>query len=118
VDLDPERITQAWLQLADNAGKYSPAGSVIELGSRNVDAFVEFFVSDSGPGIPRESWRRIFERFGRVDEGRGIRGSGLGLPIVAAIAEAHGGRVTLESSDAGSRFGILVPAQTSDTAEA
>jgi two-component system OmpR family sensor kinase len=54
----------------------------------------------------------VFERFGRVDTGRGIRGSGLGLPIVAAIAESHGGRVSLESSDAGSRFGILVPLGT------
>jgi two-component system OmpR family sensor kinase len=110
VELDPARITQAWLQLADNAAKYSPEGTEIVLGSRAVDDDVEFWVLDSGPGIPPESWARIFERFGRVDTGRGIRGSGLGLPIVAAIAEGHGGRVTLASSSAGSRFGILVPA--------
>ncbi|MCU1471149.1 MAG: signal transduction histidine kinase [Glaciihabitans sp.] len=109
LDLDPDRITQAWLQLADNAAKYSPAGSRIELGSRVIGTFVEFWVQDVGPGIPRESWGRVFERFGRVDTGRGIRGSGLGLPIVAAIAQSHGGRVSLESSDIGSRFGILVP---------
>jgi len=109
VDLDPGRITQAWLQLADNASKYSPEGSRITLGSRVVDGSVEFWMSDAGPGIPPEFWKRIFERFGRVDSGRGIRGSGLGLPIVAAIAEGHGGRVSLASSSAGSRFGILVP---------
>jgi signal transduction histidine kinase len=109
VDLDPARITQAWLQLADNASKYSPEGSRITLGSRVVDDFVEFWMSDAGPGIPPESWKRIFERFGRVDTGRGIRGSGLGLPIVASIAKGHGGRVSLASSTAGSRFGILVP---------
>jgi len=112
VDLDPERITQAWLQLADNAAKYSPEGTTIVLGSRIDDGFVEFWLSDAGPGIPPEAWNRIFERFGRVDTGRGIRGSGLGLPIVAAIAAAHGGRVTLSSTAAGSRFGILVPTGT------
>lgn len=109
VDLDPERITQAWLQLGDNAAKYSARGTTIVLGSRLVDGDVEFWVSDSGPGIPREQWGRIFERFGRVDTRRGIHGSGLGLPIVAAIAAAHGGRVTLSSTNDGSRFGILIP---------
>jgi signal transduction histidine kinase len=112
--LDPARITQAWLQLGDNAAKYSPVGTTIELGSRAGNDWVELWVADHGPGIPGEFWGRIFERFGRVDTGRGVRGSGLGLPIVAAIAEAHGGRVTLASSPAGSRFGILVPVSDVD----
>jgi two-component system OmpR family sensor kinase len=107
--VDPDRITQAWLQLADNAVKYSPLDTVITLGSRASGGWLEVWLSDDGPGIPPEARKRIFERFGRVDTGRGIRGSGLGLPIVTAIAQAHGGRVTLESSSAGSRFGILVP---------
>jgi signal transduction histidine kinase len=109
--LDVGRITQAWLQLVDNATKYSPSGSLIELGSGELadGALVEFWVSDHGSGIPAGAERRIFERFGRADTGRGIRGSGLGLPIVVAIAEAHGGRVTLETSSHGSRFGIVVP---------
>ena len=107
--LDPDRITQAWLQLADNAAKYSPVDTVISLGSRVDNVWLEFWVSDYGPGIPRESRERVFERFGRVDSRRGIRGSGLGLPIVAAISEAHGGRVALESSALGSRFTIQIP---------
>ena len=107
--LDPHRVTQAWLQLVDNAAKYSPLGSTITLGSRINDGSVEFWVLDEGSGIPAGAEERIFERFGRIDTGRGIHGSGLGLPIVQAIALAHGGRVTLSSSDAGSRFGILVP---------
>jgi two-component system OmpR family sensor kinase len=116
VELDAARITQAWVQLADNAAKYSAEGTAIELGSRSIvdedggDA-VEFWVKDVGGGIPSDSWDRIFERFGRVDTGRGIRGSGLGLPIVKAIAVAHGGRISLESSPRGSRFGIVVPVQ-------
>jgi len=107
--LDPSRITQAWLQLADNAAKYSDTGTIIEIGSATDGIEVEFWVADRGPGIPLDARARIFERFGRVDGSRGIRGSGLGLPIVAAIAKAHGGRVSLVSSPSGSRFGIVVP---------
>ncbi|GAB2448730.1 ATP-binding protein [Conyzicola lurida] len=122
--LDPGRVTQAWLQLVDNAAKYSPAGSRIDVGSTGGDATVEFWVADRGSGIPVEAQDRIFERFGRADAGRGIRGSGLGLPIVRAIAEAHGGRVSLSTSPRGSRFGIVLPVvplgvavETEDTEE-
>ncbi len=107
--LSPTRITQAWLQLADNAAKYSPAGTTIRIGSTAYDTAVELWVADEGPGIPADAQERIFERFGRADTGRGIAGSGLGLPIVAAIARGHGGYVSLDSSAAGSRFGIVIP---------
>lgn len=107
--LDAGRITQAWLQLVDNAAKYSPPGSRIEMGSTGDGSTVEFWVVDRGHGIPVEAEERIFERFGRADTGRGIQGSGLGLPIVKTIATAHGGRVSLSSSSEGSRFGIVVP---------
>ena len=70
---------------------------------------VEFWVINVGPRIPEDSRSRIFERFGRIDNGRGIKGSGLGLAIVTAIAAAHGGVVTLISSDAQTRFGIRIP---------
>lgn len=109
VTVDQARVTQAVLQLADNAAKYTPEGSVIELGCTAYDGAVQFWVRDSGPGIPEEARERIFERFGRVDAGRGIRGSGLGLPIVAALAAAHGGYVSLETGPDGSTFGLVVP---------
>lgn len=109
VSMSPSRITQAWLQLADNAAKYSPAGTTIRVGSTAYTGRVELWVADAGAGIPKGSEKRIFERFGRADSGRGIAGSGLGLAIVAAIAQAHGGYVSLDSSPSGSRFGIVVP---------
>jgi signal transduction histidine kinase len=109
IALDPQRITQAWLQLVDNAAKYSPPGSTVTLGSRLDNGAIEFWVEDEGSGIPAGTEERIFERFGRIDAGRGIHGSGLGLPIVKAIAVAHGGRVSVSSSDAGSRFGLVIP---------
>ncbi len=114
--LSSSRLTQAWLQLADNAAKYSPEGTTIRVGSTAYATAVEFWVADEGPGIPEGAEQRIFERFGRADTGRGIAGSGLGLPIVAAIARAHGGYVTLDTSPAGSRFGIVVPTTTEQDA--
>ena len=107
--LDRATITQAWLQLADNAAKYSPAESVIEVGSSAAEESVTFWIANAGPEIPLDARDRIFDRFGRVDGGRGIKGSGLGLPIVRAIATAHGGQVTLSSSPSGTRFGIEIP---------
>ncbi len=107
--IDSARITQAWLQLVDNAAKYSPPGSRIEVGSTDHGSEVELWVADEGPGIPAGMEDRIFERFGRVDAGRGIHGSGLGLPIVKAIANSHGGRVSLSSTPQGSRFGLVIP---------
>jgi signal transduction histidine kinase len=107
--IDPARITQAWLQLVDNAVKYSPEGSRIEIGSASSDETVDLWVTDRGPGIPVGSEERIFERFGRIDTGRGIHGSGLGLPIVKNIAIAHGGTVVVQSTSSGSRFVISIP---------
>ncbi|KQQ95682.1 hypothetical protein ASF62_04075 [Leifsonia sp. Leaf325] len=113
--VDAARLTQGWLQLADNAAKYSATFTPIEIGSSVVtDAAghpaVELWVLDEGEGIALDAQERIFDRFTRVQEGRGIDGSGLGLTIVAAIAEAHNGSVQLESTPgSGSRFAIRLP---------
>jgi two-component system OmpR family sensor kinase len=110
VSLDPQRITQAWLQLAENAAKYSDEGTPISLGSTVSGSSVQLWVTDAGPGIPPDARARVFERFGRVDAGRGVQGSGLGLAIAGAIAQSHGGQVTLESVvGRGSRFAIVLP---------
>jgi two-component system OmpR family sensor kinase len=117
--LDPEKITQAWLQLAFNADRYATPGTAVELGSRTVqDATgswrVQLWVRDEGPGIPTEAHLRIFERFRRGTIGRGESGSGLGLAIVATIAEANGGAVLLDSdSGRGSTFTLELPLETS-----
>jgi two-component system OmpR family sensor kinase len=110
VSLDPQRITQAWLQLAENAAKYSDEGTPISLGSTVSGSSIQLWVTDAGPGIPPDARARVFERFGRVDAGRGVQGSGLGLAIAGAIAQSHGGQVTLESVvGRGSRFAIVLP---------
>lgn len=118
VRLDSRRITQAWLQLAENAAKYSPSSTTIEIGSAaSADErgrpSVDLWVRDFGPGIAEENLVRVFDRFTRADEGRGVDGSGLGLSIVAAIAESHGGSAfALSGGHTGTRVVIRLPRRT------
>lgn len=108
--VDPTQLTQAWLQLADNAAKHSPAGSWIEIGSAMDATHLRCWVADGGPGIPESARTRIFERFGRAEASRGTAGSGLGLSIVQALTLAHGGRIELDTVvGRGSIFTMVLP---------
>jgi signal transduction histidine kinase len=109
IEGDYDRLLQAWLQLADNAAKYTPQGSPIEIGSTfDIDS-VHLWVRDHGPGIPPAARRRIFHRFARADH-RTVGGSGLGLAIVDAIAKAHLGTCVVTDTDGGgATFTITVP---------
>ncbi|MFH8615885.1 ATP-binding protein [Streptomyces sp. NPDC017979] len=108
--LDPQRITQAMVQLAQNAVQHTVAGQRIGIGSRDGDGTIELFVADSGPGVQPKDSEVIFERFRRGTSRRGSRatGAGLGLAIVKAIAEGHGGRVELRPTDGGGATFVLV----------
>jgi two-component system, OmpR family, sensor kinase len=108
---DRHRLTQAWMQLAQNAVQHTATGDPIELGSRVRGGMFELWVGDSGPGVPPGEREVIFERFARgVDGERDPQHFGLGLPIVRAIAEAHRGRVTVATSPlGGALFTVVVP---------
>ena len=107
---DEQRLQQALLQLADNAVKYTPPGTVVAVGARVDPDAVRLWVRDTGPGIAEADQARVLERFGRADQGRGVEGSGLGLAIVTALAEAHGGRLELDSAPGrGARFTVVLP---------
>jgi signal transduction histidine kinase len=107
---DRQRLTEAMLQLAENAVKHSGEEGPITLGSSVSGDVARLWVRDEGRGVPREEQARIFDRFLRVEKGNGGGGSGLGLPIVKAIAEAHRGRVVLESEvGRGATFTIVIP---------
>lgn len=111
--LDRERVTQAWLQLAANAVKFSPPGSVITMGSSVQEGMIRLSVRDQGHGVAEDDMERIFGRFERTDVS--MAGSGLGLPIVKAIASAHGGDVDVESAPgAGATFSMLLPCRNGE----
>ncbi|WP_159448749.1 cell wall metabolism sensor histidine kinase WalK [Demequina sp. NBRC 110053] len=113
VEIDAQRITQAWLQLAANAVKFSDPGTVVALGTAIEGPDVHLWVRDEGIGIAPEDQAHVLERFSRVDPE--AEGAGLGLPIAAAIAAAHGGRLAIESTlGKGSAFAIIVPRKGGD----
>ena len=91
-----EFIAQALANILDNAVKYTPAGGAIMLRVRRKSSGeIEFSVTDTGPGVPEQDRERVVERFVRLENSRSEPGAGLGLSLVAAVAEAHGGRLEL-----------------------
>lgn len=109
--LDPQRVTQALVALADNACRYTEPGGRIGVGSRVEHGWLRFWITDSGRGVSHEDRSRIFERFARGGAGgRQSDGAGLGLAIVRAIAVAHGGDVLLDTVPwRGSTFSVVIP---------
>ncbi len=106
------RLAQALHQLLDNACKFSPKGSTVTITARTTQDALLISVTDQGIGIPSEEYARIFDRFYQVDGGMSRRhsGTGLGLAIVKEVVQAHGGRVTVESSEGtGSTFTVWLP---------
>ncbi|MEZ5352599.1 MAG: ATP-binding protein [Bryobacteraceae bacterium] len=115
---DSKAVQQALGNLLDNAIKYTPEGGSIYVGSvpaaggTSDRPYFEFYVRDTGAGIPEEDLPRLFERFYRVDKARSreLGGTGLGLAIVKHIARAHGGDVSVTSTmGKGSRFAFTLP---------
>jgi two-component system phosphate regulon sensor histidine kinase PhoR len=110
---DNDRIRQVVSNLIDNAIKYGKAGGMTTVsGSHLPDGKVELRIVDDGPGIPKDSQERIFERFYRVDKARSREqgGTGLGLAIVKHVVQAHGGEVRIESElGSGCTFVITLP---------
>jgi two-component system OmpR family sensor kinase len=99
VVLDEQRITQALLQLADNAVKHTDPGAEIAIGSALDADGVRLWVRDTGDGIAPEDREAVLERFGRSHVRAGDDGFGLGLSIVSAIADAHGGAIRITDAD-------------------
>jgi two-component system, OmpR family, sensor kinase len=108
---DRQRITQAVMNLAQNAVAHTELGDTIAIGATVDGDQASIWVRDTGAGIPRSEQRRIFSRFSRGVHSRGrYEGTGIGLAIVRAIAEAHGGRVRVTSTPGeGARFDVLLP---------
>jgi two-component system phosphate regulon sensor histidine kinase PhoR len=114
VRADADKLTQVLDNLVGNAVKYSPNGGTVEIAATEEDDAIRIDVSDEGLGIPERHREHIFQRFHQVDDDvdhKSIGGTGIGLYLVQHLAQAHGGKVWLESSvvGEGSTFSIRLP---------
>lgn len=112
VRADPEKLGQVFVNLLDNAVKFSPENAKVEVSAAELPESVKVTVKDGGIGIPQEHLGRVFERFYRADKARSreMGGTGLGLSIVRHVVELHGGSVGVESAEGrGSEFWFILP---------
>jgi two-component system, OmpR family, sensor histidine kinase CiaH len=111
--VDPDRFKQLLLILVDNALRYSPPASPIDVTCVRRDRDLVLEVADRGPGIPAELREQVFERFSRLDRDPAgpDAGAGLGLPIARWIATAHGGSIGLHDNGPGLRVRVVLPAE-------
>lgn len=110
VRADHPRLRQALANVVDNAVKYTPAGGRVTVSAEPREGAVAFVVRDTGPGIPDDQRGRIWERLYRGEAGRRERGLGLGLSLVRAVVEAHGGRAEVTGTPGeGSTFTLTFP---------
>lgn len=115
VQADPTRLRQVMANLLDNAIKYSPDGGAISIVATENNGNAVVSIKDQGIGIASDEIERIWERLYRGDRSRSWRGLGLGLSLVRAIVEAHGGNVGVESVvDNGATFRVSIPKQRSE----
>ena len=106
---DRDLLFQALANLLDNAIKFSPVGGTVAIAARGRGQGVEIAVADGGPGIPDALKERVTERFFRIEASRNAPGAGLGLSLVAAVAERHGGSLELGDNEPGLRVALILP---------
>ena len=114
ISTDRPKLAQALRNLLDNAAKFSPPGTAIDVNTEVKDGEVVMSVRDRGPGISPEHWSRVFERFYKVDRARPREagGFGLGLAITKHLVQVLGGRIWTETArDGGQVFYIALPHQ-------
>lgn len=110
---DQDMIRRVVINLLENASKYSPQGSKIEVGASQEGEQIMVWVEDNGPGIPASEHKRIFEKFTRLKTESAPKGLGLGLAYCHLAVQAHGGKIWVESEvGRGSRFTFSLPVKT------
>jgi len=110
LEFDAVLMERVFCNLLENAAKYTPEGSQIEISARRQGNYVEIVVADNGPGLPVGREEALFEKFARGQAESAVSGVGLGLAIVRAIVEVHKGRVRAENrAEGGARFVISLP---------
>jgi signal transduction histidine kinase len=111
VAADPDALERVLTNLISNAIKYSPTGSTVRVGARPLAGAVAIEVADAGRGIPADVVHRVFEPYYRVPDAAGVaHGTGIGLAVVKALVEAHGGTVRVDSAPTiGTRVTVVLP---------
>ncbi|RUY33551.1 ATP-binding protein, partial [Mesorhizobium sp. M7A.F.Ca.US.001.04.1.1] len=109
---DRELLTQMFANLAENALRHCPEGTLIQLSTARRSGRILATVRDNGPGIPAEEREKVFQRLYRLDNSRSTPGSGLGLSLVRAIADLHGATIALE--DCGPGLAVIVSFPAAD----
>lgn len=106
-----ELLNQVWLNLLDNAIKFTPEGGEIVMSMKKRSGCIVFVISDNGPGISPEALPRVFDKFYQQDTSHSTAGNGLGLTIVSKIVHLHGGTITCDSLlSQGTAFTVILPA--------
>ena len=107
---DESRLEQVWINLINNAIKYTQDNGVVMIHVKKTSKEVEVAIEDTGVGMSKEAISHIFERFYRQDKSRSVEGNGLGLSIVKRIVDLHHGRIDVVSrEEGGSRFTVYLP---------
>jgi two-component system sensor histidine kinase KdpD len=115
VSVDFGLIVQTLVNVIDNALKYSPTDSSIEIKARNTEKEVQIEIADRGFGIPPQDLLQVFDKFYRIEHPGSVAGTGLGLSICKGIVEAHGGRIVAENrSGGGTIIRLILPQAESD----
>lgn len=112
---DRELLTQMFANLIENAMAHTPSGTLISIGLRKFDGRPVAIVSDTGPGVPVGEREKVMRRFYRLEKARSRPGSGLGLSLVAAIADYHRASCTLEDNAPGLKVVIVFPAPSTES---
>ncbi len=108
---DETRFRQVLEQILENESKYAPSADGVSIGVWRLGPEIQVYVTDDGPGVPREDWESVFEPFVRIGGGGRSRGSGIGLFAARRLMTAMGGRIFLEPNGyASSRFVVALPA--------
>jgi len=112
IKADRDKLTQIFVNILDNAIKFTPDGGQISINARQSGDFMVVSVTDTGIGVPKDEIGRLGERFYRVDKSRSrdLGGTGLGLSIVKHLMIAHGGKMEIESQlDKGTKVSLYFP---------
>ena len=113
IDGDEELLSQVWLNLIDNAVKFTPEGGCVDIRLQKGDGSVTFQIRDDGYGISEEAQRHIFDKFYQGDASHTVSGNGLGLSIARRVITLHNGEIYCKSEEgAGAEFTVVLPLES------